>query len=276
MQYLLFRHTLAKQNLSCLKELEINQPVLVILDRGYPSLELIDFLETNRINYLIRLSCNDYIKERVHMVSSDEVVCLKHTYARLEKIHKKQPQRYEHMKEKKETFTRMIKKQLPSGQELTFITNLPDNFTSQQIQNLYYQRWEIEKKYHTLKNKMKLESVTGKSSIYVYQDFYAQILVYNMMQDIRRNADYEAKQKGYQKGNKYCMHTNENIAIGLFKESMIKIILEKNAIKKEFLLLKLQIEMEEHVLPKRKLLGYKHKRRKNISNKYKNNQKNSF
>lgn len=171
----------------------------MILDRGYPSLEFIDFLEANGINYLFRLSCNDYTKKCIYMTCSDELICLKHTYVRLEKIRKKHPQRYEHMEEKKETFTRMIKRQLPSGQEWIFITNLPDTFTSQQIQNLYYQRWEIEKKYHTLKNKMKLESVTGKSSIYVYQDFYAQILVYNMMQDIRRNADYEVQQKRYQK-----------------------------------------------------------------------------
>lgn len=91
-------------------------------------------MEANEINYLFRLSCNNYTKERVYMTCSYELVCLKHTYARLEKIHKKHAQQYEHMKEKKETFTRMIKRQLPSGQELILITNLPDNFISQQIQ----------------------------------------------------------------------------------------------------------------------------------------------
>lgn len=54
---------------------------------------------------------------------------------------------------------------------------------------MYFQRWEIEKKYHTLKNKMKFESITGKSTIYVDQDFRAQVLVYNMLQDIRKEAD---------------------------------------------------------------------------------------
>lgn len=82
---------LAKQNLGCLKELGINQPVLVILDRGYSSLEFIDFLEVNGINYLFRLSCNDYTKERVYMTCSDELICLKHTYVRLEKVRKKHP-----------------------------------------------------------------------------------------------------------------------------------------------------------------------------------------
>ncbi len=47
--------------------------------------------------------------------------------------------------------------------------------------------------------------------------------------------------------------------------------MEENPIKKKFFLLKLQTEIEEHILPKRKLP--EHKRQKNISNKYKNNQK---
>ncbi|WP_281725234.1 hypothetical protein [Lachnoclostridium phocaeense] len=70
------------------------------------------------------------------------------------------------------------------------------------------------------------------------------------------------------------MHTNENIAIGLFKEQMIKLILEKDAERRGQLLFELQAEMEEHILPQRKLPGKARKR--NISNKYKNNPKSSF
>ncbi len=82
-----------------------------------------------------------------------------------------------------------------------------------------------QKKYHTLKNKMKFESVTGKASICVYQDFGALILVYNMIQYIRKSVDEGATSARWNNGSKYPMHTNENIAIGLFKESMIKILL---------------------------------------------------
>ena len=121
---------------------------------------------------------------------------------------------------------------------------------------MYYQRWEIEKKYHTLKNKMKFESVTGKSTIYVYQDFWSQILVYNMIQDIRKSTDKEVAITGKKNGKKYPMHTNENMTIGLFKESI------------------LQKEMENYVLPIRVLPN--RGRKKNLSNKYRNNQKNSF
>ena len=44
------------------------------LTGGYPSLEFIDFLETEGIHYLIRLSSNDYMAERKRMQSADEKV----------------------------------------------------------------------------------------------------------------------------------------------------------------------------------------------------------
>lgn len=265
---------LAKRNLKHLRELEIRQPVLAVFDRGYPSIEFIDFLEMEGIHYLIRLSSNDYKAERGRMQSEDGKVILKHSSARLQKIRQKHPERYERMKRKGETTVRVSKSTLPSGNELVLMTNLPDTIAAEELADLYYQRWEIEKKYHTLKNKMKFESVTGKASVYVYQDFWSQVLVYNMIQDIRNSADEEAAETGRKSGNKYLMHTNENIAIGLFKEDMLKILLEPEEKKRIKKLNELQEEMERYVLPLRELPGKE--RRKNISNKYKNNQKNSY
>lgn len=265
---------LAKRNLKHLRELEIRQPVLAVFDRGYPSIEFIDFLEMEGIHYLIRLSSNDYKAERGRMQSEDGKVILKHSSARLQKIRQKHPERYERMKRKGETTVRVSKSTLPSGNELVLMTNLPDTIAAEELADLYYQRWEIEKKYHTLKNKMKFESVTGKASVYVYQDFWSQVLVYNMIQDIRNSADEEAAETGRKSGNKYLMHTNENIAIGLFKEDMLKILLEPEEKKRIKKLNELQEEMERYVLPLRELPGKE--RRKNISNKYKNNQKSSY
>ena len=202
------------------------------------------------------------------MQSEDDNVILKHSSARLQKIRKKHPERYEHMKMKGKTAVRISRTTLPSGNELALVTDLPDTVTTEELTDLYYQRWEIEKKYHTLKNKMKFESVTGKASVYVYQDFGAQVLVYNMVQDIRNSADEAAVVTGRENGSKYPVHTNENIAIGLFKEAMLKIFLEPEEKKRLKKLEELQEEMERYVLPIRELPGKE--RRKNISNKYKN------
>lgn len=37
------------------------------------------------------------------------------------------------------------------------MTNLPFEISQKELEDLYYQRWDIEKKYHTLNNKMKFE-----------------------------------------------------------------------------------------------------------------------
>lgn len=65
------------------------------------------------------------------------------------------------------------------------------------------------KKHHTLKNKIKLESVTGKASIYVYQDFWSQIYVYNMIQDVLHASHVEIEKTGKERNYKYPVHVNE-------------------------------------------------------------------
>jgi hypothetical protein len=84
------------------------------------------------------------------------------------------------LKEIKETGTRLIRSTLPSGTEFAAVTNLPESITAEEISSVYFERLKIEESYNTLKNKLKFESVTEKASIYVYQDFPAQMLVYNM------------------------------------------------------------------------------------------------
>lgn len=177
------------------------------------------------------------------------------------------------MKAKQKTQVRISESLLSSGNTLVLMTNLPNKICGEELLAIYYQRWEIEKKYNTLKNKMKFESVTGKATVYVYQDFWAQILVYNMIQDIRKSA-YEEIASRSQNETKYPMHTNENMAIGLFKESMIKLLLETQPQKQIEKLERLQNEMENYILPIRNLPS--RERKKNLFNKYSSNQKNSF
>lgn len=56
----------------------------------------------------------------------------------------------------------------------------------------------------------------------------------------REHADDQVSVKDREKNYRYPMHTNENIAIGLFKEQMIKLILEKDAKRRGQLLFDVQ------------------------------------
>ena len=265
---------LAKQNILAFKEFMPGYPVLVIFDRGYPSLEFVNFLEEKNTHYLFRLSSNDYPKERSMMIGNDEQIELIYTYDRLRYIRATQPDTACRMKQKGSLRTRVLTSALPSGNELALMTDLPLEYSGQEITDLYFKRWEIEKKYHTLKNKLKFESVTGKSAIYVYQDFWAQLFVYDMIQDVRHAAETGLQQKVITKNYKNPVHMNENMAIGLFKEEFIKIMLEQDVKKREVKLIRLQESIESYILPVRKTKS--NARKFNVKNKYKNNQKNSF
>lgn len=83
------------------------------------------------------------------MKLTDETIILRHTYQRLEKIRKKHPERIERMKEKEYTNPRIMTSMLPFGNELALMTNLSFKFSQKQLDDLYYKKWEIEKKYHT-------------------------------------------------------------------------------------------------------------------------------
>jgi hypothetical protein len=265
---------LAKQNIKAAKGMLKDTEFIIVFDRGYPSIEFVHFLEKNNLKYLFRLSSNDYKKERELMTGMDESIKLIHTRARLAKIKKNHPEVVEELKTKGYTSTRIITSILPSGDEISLITNLPFEISGKEIVSLYFKRWEIEKKYHTLKNKMKFESITGKATLYVYQDFWAQIVIYNMIQDVLNASNEELTKESKIQEYKYPIRINENIAIGLFKENFIKILIEPNNKGREEKLIQLQQAIERYVVPLRKLKSQD--RKHNLSNKYKNNHKSSF
>ena len=208
------------------------------------------------------------------MTEMDEFVKLMHTRVRLAKIKKSHPEVVEELQTKEYTNTRIISSRLPSGDVISLMTNFSFDIHGKEIENLYFKRWEIEKKYHTLKNKMKFESITGEATLYVYQDFWAQIVIYNMIQDVLHASNEEITKESKSQEYKYPIRINENIAIGLFKENFIKILIEPNKKTREEKLIQLQKSMERYVVPLRKLKSQD--RKHNLSNKYKNNQKSSF
>lgn len=84
---------LAKRNIEEIQEILGENKELIILDRGYPSIELFNWLEKQEKKFVMRLSSNDYLEERKEMISEDEFITIKYTYARLNKI-KKQSQNF--------------------------------------------------------------------------------------------------------------------------------------------------------------------------------------
>jgi hypothetical protein len=264
----------AKGHIDAVREIVGSRPVLIIFDRNYASLEFIDYLEKAGLNYLIRLPKGNYKAEVGGMGSEDERVDIRHTKNRLGHLKRKAPERARELERKGVSRVRIVKTRFASGEQGALLTNLPERCGGDAIRRLYRKRWEIEKKYHTLKNKMKFESVTGKASIYVEQDFWAQALVFNMTQDLISIAEQKAVQRAKKKGLRYEVRINENIAIGLLKEQFIQLILEEDDERKDERFRWLMTDMERNIVPVRRLKPSP--RKWNHLNKYKCNQKPSF
>jgi hypothetical protein len=160
-----------------------------------------------------------------------------------------------------------------NGETGALITNLT-GCGAGEIKRLYRKRWMIEMKYHTLKNKMRFESVTGKAGIYVEQDLRAQVLVYNMVQDVITGAQMRAQRKKQKRQSRYQTRINENIAIGLYKERFIRLMLEENKERQNGLFVQLKEDMMKNIVPVRILPGKP--RRWKYFNKYKCNLKPGF
>ncbi|GBU29177.1 hypothetical protein R84B8_02741 [Treponema sp. R8-4-B8] len=263
----------AKAHIGALKEITGERPVLIMFDRNYESLEFMDFLEQKGVKYLIRLHKGHYEAEISQMRGDDEEVELGYGKKRLWRLGRKSPERMRELAGQKSKRVRIIKTKFANGEEAAFITNAREGTTAEML-GLYRKRWAVEQKYHTLKNKLKFESVTGKASIYVEQDFWAQTLVFNMVQDLITEAEFRAVKKAKKKRLKYEMRINENIAIGLFKEKFIRLMIEENDSRKDEMFRRLTADMERNIVPIRTLKSAPRKWK--YYNKYKCNQKPSF
>ena len=142
-----------------LKERETLKNPLFILDRGYPSFDLMCKFAENNQKYLIRVS-RQTLKEISSVNTEDEIV---------------------HITRKgKAIQVRVVTITLNTGNVEKIVTNVFEKFDISQIKELYAKRWGIETNYHYIKNVQLLECFTGESVNAILQDFYVSLLIMNI------------------------------------------------------------------------------------------------
>lgn len=220
---------IAQKNIEHLKQAHPDKKFLIIFDRGYPSINLLNFLEDMGIRYIMRLQNSMYEKEKRKMKSNDEQVEIELNKDRLSG--KMSEEVKQELKEKKIFTTRFIKCSLETGNTEWLMTNLEkEKYSSNKIEELYFKRWKIETAYDQLKNKLQIENISGKVDITVRQDIYATIIVYNMIESMNFILKHEMINK---KENKYEYKINKNILIGAFKELFIELVITESEKKKK-------------------------------------------
>ena len=253
---------MAKQHMKKDQEITEDYKSIYIMDRNYVSLDFISFLQKNGINFLARLNLGYYVKETTNMKTKDEIIEIERTKERMKRKYFENEETREYAKKNK-IEVRILKYVLKTGEEEYLITNLK-KLSYEEIFEIYGRRWNIETLYNSLKNKLQIEKFTSSKEEIIKQDIYASVLVYNMIQTMKNEAQEDIEQKKY----KHEMKINENISIGLFKNEMIYIMLEDDDKKRLKRYDKLCKKILKYKIPIRKDRQYKIQWRADNQNSY--------
>lgn len=263
---------MAKQNLKNVKNLDLPYPIIRVMDRGYTSLPDMYYSNENNDKYLIRLQKKDFKKQIDKMESNDEIITIPYQYDRVRYYKKDYPEFYEKMEETKEDIKlRIIIVNNDNGEKIRLATNLSnEEFNYEEIVKLYKLRWNIELNYHCLKESLKIETITSSNEVIIEQDIYSQMLVYNLIQAFKQDAEKNIDQSKY----KNEMKINTNMAVGFVKKALLKIILEPNDKQRDKLFELLEQKIEKYLIPIKKDRHYPRNHSK--KNKYSINKRKSF
>lgn len=179
---------LMHQNLKNSEDIINPTSSILIFDRGYAAMELYAHIIEMNSYFVVRLQDNFYKKERKQVQSNDEEIKLYLTAERLKRF--KDPILKEKYSKEVYLELRIVTIELEKENEKTgeieieietLLTNLPKNImTTEDICEIYHQRWGIETNYNTLKNRYYIENYTGKRRITIEQDIYSKFLRYNI------------------------------------------------------------------------------------------------
>ena len=221
--------TLAVKHLNAYAKLAPNGKKLVIFDRGYPSFELIELLETMGFTYVMRVR-SKFNNDIDAQTKTDGYIWLKHGDKR---IH-----------------VRVIKFMLDSGEQEVLITNITDKRLGKNaFKKLYFMRWPIEIKYDIVKNKLQLENFNTRTVEGIQQDFYAVMLLSNFAAACAIDVQDEIEEARKDKGNKYQYKVNTNELVGILKDRLVLALIQDSPEKQAAMMQNVLDEIKRYVTP---------------------------
>ena len=174
----------------------LNDNDLLILDRGYPSYEIFDFLLDKKAHFIIRSPLSktfNIVKDFLKSGLKDKIMELR-------------------IPDKNKTLKlRLIKAILPNGEARVFFTSLLDKnrYSYQEIVDLYYERWEIEEHYKKNKELFKVENFHSKTTDGILQEIYAQLLLSNLTRIMINEAEKDNENPKNEPGFKNAVYAVE-------------------------------------------------------------------
>jgi len=171
---------------------------LLLLDRGYPSLNLLEYMQARQLYFLCR--CQKSWLEEVEAAPLGDSVC----------------------ELRNGQIVRIFKFYLPGGELETLVTNLFE-VSALQLPKLYFLRWGVEGKYDVLKNKIQLENFSGYTKNTILQDFWASITLSILVAVAMKDADEKLQSRIGDKPNFREQKPNVSQLVASLKDEFILI-----------------------------------------------------
>ena len=227
------------------------QKAVFTFDRGYVSIKLIDQIISRDQYFLLRTKKNDY-KKYFDQIAVGEDKVLNMTFDRVTtNEYRNERQFRQHLMNTtyKLRFAKVVigKDEEENDVVETLITNLPrDQFSTEDLKDCYWCRWDTETSYNRLKNRMKMEEFSGYKRELILQDFYADMWVYNIvsLKIIRANERKPIEQTN----GEYTISRNFNKAVGTIKRLFLKVLTAPTAEERESALKKIDTNIESNLI----------------------------
>jgi hypothetical protein len=174
----------------------IAEKTVLVLDRGYPSQELFEEIQSKGIKFLAR--CSTVFHKAVNQAPmGGSVVLLKNEFP-----------------------LRVYKFTLPSGDVETLVTNLFEE-DADVFPGLYSMRWGVETSYNEFKNLLRVEEFSGKTPNSIRQDFWASMVLMNMVAIAQQEANEEVEKKQAEKENKHKYQARKSNLVVTIRDRFI-------------------------------------------------------
>ncbi len=213
-------------------------PTIIVFDRGYPSVELLCLMISLGIDFVIRFEALNFVKATQIVAQSGSLDSEVHID--LSSLGSKTLAKVKtYVSSLTELNLRVIRLNREDGKDIFLLTSLvrsKEGFEYNDFEEIYHKRWGIETQYDYLKNVMELENFATKTTLGIFQEFYATILCANIYQLLAQDAEDEIRVNSSAMGNdtqntpkkesinRDCLKINHAVAAGLTKNELIDIV----------------------------------------------------
>ena len=207
-------------------------PSLLLMDRGYPSIDLMAQLQVQGMAFIMRVSEQCSLQEiRDFAASGQQQVIITLDVTTPKRRKNQRLQTALHQLEYAPLVVRLLSIDLPDGNKEYLLSNLIDDRTAERTYSLdffyeaYGKRWGIETQYAFDKTLLEIENFSSKKVVGIQQDFYASILCRNINAllnvDAQEHLQQQAQQRARQgKANEQVYGVNRAVSLGLLKDQI--------------------------------------------------------